>query len=194
MNLSDYRRSPARPSPAAGWSSSTTTAAVFPCCVADPLAVCPRPYRGGTGGLESFVVPQTAAYPFPTERRLPQLAFSGPARRSLHVRVRRLAELPRAALRPRRLWSFCYLPNNCDCFRLQRAVTGVALAPPGSTTPFTAHARDASERRLCIIAGAALRPLAGAPACSRARRGASCSGALVLVARHSVSRPYRPTR
>src|SRR4051794_35832317 len=49
----------------------------------DPLAACHRPYPGGTRGLRSFVPPRTAAFPFRAEGRLPQQAFSGPARRSL---------------------------------------------------------------------------------------------------------------
>jgi hypothetical protein len=69
-----------------------------PCCVGDPLAACPRPYPGGTWGPRSFVVPQASAFPFQAEGRLPRLTFSGPARRSLRVRARRLAELPKAAL------------------------------------------------------------------------------------------------
>jgi hypothetical protein len=51
-----------------------------------------------SSALTSFGCSWTSAFPLRAEGRLPRLTFSGPARRSLHVRAHRLAELPKAAL------------------------------------------------------------------------------------------------
>jgi hypothetical protein len=61
------------------------------------------------------------------------------------VTARWLAELPWAALGHPRLSSVRCLPSDFDCLRSQPSPTGMGLAPTGSPTPVTAHARSASK-------------------------------------------------
>jgi len=83
MSLTDFHPRPACLSRASGWSLSSTPEADLSCCLRIPLVACYRHYPGGTDGVRLLLTSPTLAFPFRAEGRLPRLAFSGPARRSL---------------------------------------------------------------------------------------------------------------
>src|SRR3974390_2333048 len=82
MGLSDFRRGPARLSRAAGWSPDRPPQWISRVACEFPLsrAIVITPVDPRTPGCLGFA---DVAFPFRTEGRLPQLAFSGPAQRLL---------------------------------------------------------------------------------------------------------------
>ena len=145
MSLTDFRPRPGWLSRASGWSFSSTSEADLSCCLRIPLVACHRHYPGGTDGVRLLLTSPALAFPLRVEGRLPRLAFSGPARRSLALWPADSLSCPRQPVdiegfRPFvASWSASTASWGTTSFQVW------VLHPRELTDLSTTHARSASE-------------------------------------------------